>query len=72
VRAVRALVDAGFADRLLLSQDVCLDSHLEACGGSGYGYILRSFGGRLEKSGLPAALVRQLVTDNPARALSGA
>jgi phosphotriesterase-related protein len=72
VRAVQALVDAGFADRLLLSQDVCLDSHFEATGGSGYSYILRSFGRRLEASGLPATLVRRLISDNPARALSGA
>ncbi len=72
VRAIQALVDAGFADRLLLSHDVCLESHLEACGGSGYGYILRSFIGRLEASGLAPSLVRAFVTDNPARALSGA
>ncbi len=71
VRAIHALVDVGFADRLLLSHDVCLDSHLEACGGSGYGYILRSFSGRLVASGLSASLVQALVTDNPARALSG-
>jgi predicted metal-dependent phosphotriesterase family hydrolase len=72
VRAIHALVDAGFASRILLSQDVCLDSHLEACGGSGYGYILRSFNGRLEATGLAPSLVRAFVTDNPARALSGA
>jgi predicted metal-dependent phosphotriesterase family hydrolase len=72
VRAIHALVDAGFADRILLSQDVCLDSHLEACGGSGYGYILRSFSGRLEASGLAPGLVRAFITSNPARALSGA
>jgi len=72
VRAVHALVNAGFADRILLSHDVCLESHFEACGGSGYGYILRSFTGRLEGSGLPSAQVQAFVTDNPVRALSGA
>lgn len=72
VRAIHALVDGGFADRILLSHDVCLDSHLEACGGSGYSYILRSFNARLEASGLPSTQVRAFVTDNAARALSGA
>jgi predicted metal-dependent phosphotriesterase family hydrolase len=72
VRSIHALVDAGFADRILLSQDVCLASHLAACGGSGYAYVLTTFGARLEASGLPAGLVRALMTDNPARALSGA
>ena len=72
VAAVRALVDAGFGDRILLSQDVCLASHLEACGGSGYSFVLRVFLGRLEKSGLPSDLARSFVTENPARAISGA
>lgn len=72
VGAIHALVDAGFADRILLSQDVCLVSHLEAAGGSGYGFILGAFVPRLEASGLPAETVRRFVTDNPARALSGA
>ena len=71
-RAIVELVQAGFAERILLSQDVCLQSHLEASGGAGYGYIVRSFLGRLEAAGLPGALVRALVTENPARALSGA
>jgi predicted metal-dependent phosphotriesterase family hydrolase len=71
VRAIRALVEGGFGERILLSHDVCLVSNFEACGGSGYSYILRSFLGRLEASGLPPDLLRRLVTDNPARALSG-
>ncbi len=72
VRAIRDLVEAGFADKILLSQDVCLQSHTEASGGSGYGYVLRSFLGRLEAAGMPGPLVRAFVTENPARALSGA
>ena len=72
VRAIHALVDAGFAERILLSQDVCLDTDLEALGGPGYGYILHSFTARLEASGLSAEMVRAFVTLNPARALSGA
>jgi phosphotriesterase-related protein len=71
VRAIHALVEAGFQEHILLSQDVCLDSHFEACGGSGYAYVLRSFARRLEASGLPPTLVRTFLTDNPARALSG-
>jgi predicted metal-dependent phosphotriesterase family hydrolase len=71
-RAIQALVEAGHAARILLSQDVCLASHFVATGGSGYGYILGTFAGRLERVGLPGELVRSLLTDNPARALSGA
>jgi len=72
IRAIHALVDAGFAERILLSHDVCLESHFAATGGNGYGYILRTFVDRLEASGLPRATVERLITANPARALSGA
>jgi phosphotriesterase-related protein len=72
VRAVTALVEAGWGGRILLSQDVCLASHLEACGGSGYSFILRVFLDRLQSSGVPREVCRAFVTDNPARALSGA
>ncbi len=72
VRAVMELVSAGYGERILLSQDVCLASHLEAAGGSGYGYVLSAFLGRLEAAGMPAAATRSLVTLNPVRALTGA
>ncbi|HVM30850.1 MAG TPA: hypothetical protein VM305_08810 [Candidatus Limnocylindrales bacterium] len=71
-RAILTLVDAGFADRILLSQDVCLFTDFEACGGPGYGYVLRSFLPRLERAGLAPDLIRRMVTLNPQRALSGA
>ena len=71
IASVGALVDAGFADRILLSHDVCLASHLEACGGSGYSFVLRIFLKQLERV-VPASLARSFVTDNPQRALSGA
>jgi phosphotriesterase-related protein len=72
VQAIHALVDAGYGERILLSHDVCLETNFEACGGSGYRYILRSFSDRLEASGLAGDQVRRFITDNPARALSGA
>jgi predicted metal-dependent phosphotriesterase family hydrolase len=72
VQAIHALVDAGYGERILLSHDVCLDTNFEACGGSGYRYILRSFSDRLEASGLAGDQVRRFITDNPTRALSGA
>jgi predicted metal-dependent phosphotriesterase family hydrolase len=72
LKSIHALVEAGHADRVLLSHDVCLVSHMAACGGFGYSYILREFLGRLEATGLPAGMVRDFVTRNPAHALSGA
>lgn len=72
VAAIRALVDAGFEDRILLSQDVCLVSQFRAMGGSGYGYILREFTGRLRAAGITDATIERFLVTNPARALTGA
>ena len=47
----RALVDLGFGDRLLLSQDVFLKIMLTRYGGFGYGYILKHFVPRLKRHG---------------------
>jgi predicted metal-dependent phosphotriesterase family hydrolase len=69
---VRRLVDAGWGHRVLLSQDVCLVSHFRSMGGSGYGFVLREFVPRLEAAGIAPAVVRAMLTDNPARALVGA
>jgi len=72
VAAITALVRAGHAGRILLSQDICLVSQFEHMGGSGYGYILRSFLPRLVAAGIDRAVIDAFVTDNPARALTGA
>jgi phosphotriesterase-related protein len=72
VAAIRALVDAGFEDRILLSQDICLVSQFRPMGGPGYGYILREFAGRLRAAGLGQPTIDRFLVANPARALTGA
>jgi phosphotriesterase-related protein len=69
---IRALVDAGFGDRLLLSHDVCLRSNLAEFGGPGYTYVPTAFRRRLLDSGFPEAMVTAFLVDNPRRALTGA
>lgn len=66
------LLDAGFEQRVLLSHDVCLASHLRARGGSGYAYLLDGFVPRLRERGLDDGTIRTLMVDNPRRALTGA
>ena len=68
---VLALVRAGHLDRILLSQDVFLASHLAAHGGPGYGHLFETFLPRLEDLGLDPAEIRRIVVDNPACALTG-
>jgi predicted metal-dependent phosphotriesterase family hydrolase len=68
---VRALVAAGFEDRVLLSQDVCLRSNLAAMGGSGYSYVITGFRERLLQAGMSEAVIARFLVENPRRALTG-
>ena len=64
------LLDAGFGDRLLISQDVCTKVQLLKYGGFGYGHILRSIVPRLRRRGVDDATVLRLLVENPARVLT--
>lgn len=62
----------GLLGRLLLSQDICAQSHLRAFGNTGYDYLPAEFVDRLRGVGLAEAELQQVFVDNPRRALSGA
>ncbi len=70
-RAIRTLVDAGHADRVLLSQDVFMKMMLTRYGGFGYGYIQRHFVPRLMRHGVDRAVIDAMLTDNPRRVFGG-
>ena len=60
----------GYANALLLSQDVFLKMMLTRHGGFGYGYILKHFVPRLKRHGLDQAMIDRLLVDNPRRVFS--
>lgn len=64
-RYLMSLVDAGFADRLLMSQDIFLKSLLRRYGGPGFGHILQFFISRLRRHGADTNLITQLTVTNP-------
>ncbi len=64
-RAIGNLVDMGFADRLLLSQDVFLKMMLTRYGGFGYGYILKHFLPRLKRLGVDQQSIDKMLISNP-------
>jgi phosphotriesterase-related protein len=70
--ALRRLIDDGYANSLLLSQDVFLKMMLTRYGGFGYGYILKHFVPRLKRHGLDQAAIDRLLIDNPRRVFSAA
>jgi predicted metal-dependent phosphotriesterase family hydrolase len=74
-RRVRYILEArrrGYLDRLLVSHDVCAQSHLRAYGGTGYDYLPAEFGERLREAGLADEELRLLFIENPRRALAPA
>lgn len=71
-RALRSLIDMGFVDRLLLSQDVFLKIMLTRYGGFGYGFILKHFVPRLKRHGVDQASIDRMLVDNPKSVFSAA
>ncbi len=63
------LVDWGFADQLLISQDICYQMMRRGWGGWGYAHILEVLAPRFAAAGIDAPALRGLMTRNPARLL---
>jgi phosphotriesterase-related protein len=70
--AIRKLIDDGYLNAILLSQDVFLKMMLTRFGGFGYGYILKHFVPRLKRHGVDQAMIDRLLIDNPRRVFSAA
>jgi phosphotriesterase-related protein len=67
--AIPKLIDAGYVDRILLSQDVCTKVQLKAYGGTGYSFILDIFLPHLTRVGVSAEHLSRMMIDNPRRVL---
>lgn len=67
--AVKAIIDAGYIDRLVLSMDICRKEQLYICGGYGYRYLFHTFLPMLYERGVTEQQVSRILTDNPNRIL---
>ncbi|MFJ2174774.1 phosphotriesterase [Streptomyces sp. NPDC087851] len=72
LRLLLALLDAGHADRALLSCDISRHSYLAAEGGQGYGHLFRSFLPEARAAGVDDGLIDLMTRRNPLRFLTGA
>jgi phosphotriesterase-related protein len=70
VTAVLALLDAGYADRLLLSSDFAVARSLKRNGGPGLAQTVTVFGEMLKKAGVDEKTLRGILTGNPRRFLA--
>ncbi|MEV7009447.1 aryldialkylphosphatase [Streptosporangium sp. NPDC051022] len=64
------LVEAGYADRLLLSSGLSKVSEIERYGGAGYSHLFRTFLPRLREAGIDEGTIRVITHDNPIRWLT--
>lgn len=69
--AIVGLINAGFLNHILLSQDVFLKTMLTEFGGNGYAYILRHFVPRLRRHGVREEAITRMLVDNPRAVLTG-
>ena len=70
--AICRLVDDGYLNAILMSQDVFLKMMLIRHGGFGYGYILKHFVPRLKRHGMSQKTIDDILIENPRRVFSAA
>ncbi len=70
IRMLLELLEGGFRDRLLLSQDVCNKAQLRRFGGYGYAHLIENVFDRLRRHGVSEQDLDQLSVVNPARVLT--
>ncbi len=71
LEGIKALVDAGHAGRVVLSQDVCWRTDYVAYGGRGYAFVPTGLREELRALGIGDEPFHRMTVDNPRRALSG-
>lgn len=70
VELIVELLERGYGEQLLLSQDVCHNAQLKANGGFGYVYLQQHFLPTLRTAAVGEGEIRQMTIDNPRRILT--
>ena len=69
-QAIPGIIEAGYVDRVLISQDVCWKMHLKAYGGFGYSFLLERFIPGLKTLGVTDSQVHTMMVENARRILT--
>lgn len=67
---VKALIDAGLTDRILIAHDVCIPGQLTKNGGGGFVFISNLVVPSLQELGVADAVIRRILVENPQRVLT--
>lgn len=69
LRLIRALIDHGHLERVVISHDICYRTRLASFGGHGYGHIFRNVVPMMKKRGYSAGEIDAILVGNPRRLL---
>ena len=64
-KVIPELIKSGYANRILISQDICKKVHLKKFGGTGYSFILEEFIPFLKNMGISNSDIIQITENNP-------
>ena len=70
LQLIRALIEHGHLDRVVISHDICYRTRLTAFGGHGYGHIFRNVVPMMRKRGYSDAEIDAILVGNPRRLLT--
>ncbi|GAB2888242.1 phosphotriesterase family protein [Streptomyces mayteni] len=68
---LKTMIEKGYQNQILLSQDVCQRSHLRALGGPGYTFLFEEFRRLATEAGIDPGVLDLIHTTNPRRAIFG-
>jgi phosphotriesterase-related protein len=70
LKLIRALIEHGHLDRVVISHDICYRTRLTSFGGHGYGHIFRNVVPMMKKRGYSAEEIDAILVNNPRRLLT--
>jgi phosphotriesterase-related protein len=70
LKLIRALIEAGHLERVVISHDICYRTRLASFGGHGYGHIFRNVVPMMQKRGYSEAEIDAILVGNPRRLLT--
>jgi phosphotriesterase-related protein len=70
LRLIRALIDHGHLDRVVISHDICYRTRLASFGGHGYGHIFRNVLPMMGKRGYSEGEIDAILVRNPRQLLT--
>jgi len=65
IKTIKALVDRGYAEKILISQDICIQDCYVKNGGYGYAQILNHIVPQLKTEGLTDEQINTILVENP-------